>query len=614
MRYGALTRGLSPLAVLVACLAITATASALPLNPSVEVSAMSCPTATSCAAVGDYANGVGQAEGLLVSERAGRWTHSVEAALPTNAGLDPLNESDNAGMADIDCVSAGNCTAVGVYTDTTDNDRGLLLTETAGHWKRGVEARLPSNAMHDVKGKRSVGDNLVLLSDACVSAGNCFAVGNYITAGDTIQGLIVTEHSGHWQTGRAAPLPANATVRGQKAVIYAITCLPGGGCTASGSYVDTDGDQQAVLLTEQGGRWTAADEGTLPATAAHNPQATPIAIGCVDTGDCVVAGDFENGNDNSLGMLLSETGGTWASGTQASLPSDGAAPTSYNAQTTILTSVSCPELDNCTVVGSYTDDSGNAQALLLNQSNGAWAAGQQVALPSNENRGETEQTAGLDTVSCPSAGNCVGGGEYTDTADNDDSLLVTESNGTWSPGVEVKLPAGAGMTQYSAVDSVTCASVGNCTAIGTYNDSYGDTFAYATRELDGVWMRATQLPSPPADSTAIKLAVQRLLTPTGKAATVSAIHKAKGFEQIYAALEPGTFTLDWYHTQAGKQTLVGAATVSASTPSQGKLKLRLTGAGKKLFAAGGRIKLTAQATFKPQHGGTISGSKVFTLQ
>ena len=419
MKLGALTRGLPLVAVAAASLLASATASAVPLNPGIQLGAMSCPSAGNCVAVGDYGNGVGQGEGLLLEQHRGHWEPGIQAPLPTNAGPDPLNQANNTGLSDVSCVSAGNCTAVGVYTDATNNDRGLMLSEKGGHWARGVEAHLPGNAYAPTKGKK-IQDNLVLLADGCTSAGNCYAVGNYVTAADTIQGLIVTERGGHWQTGVSAPLPAGATVRGQKAVLYAITCLSSGSCTATGSYVDANGDQQVMLLTESGGRWTASTEASLPTTAGANPAATPIAIDCLAAGECTVVGNFQNGNNNSLGLLVSEAGGASATGTQTGLPANAAPPTSYNAQTTILPSVACASAGNCTAVGSYTDTDGNAQALLVDESDGTWATGQQVSLPSNQNHGATEQTAGLDTISCPAAGDCVAGGEYTDTADNDD--------------------------------------------------------------------------------------------------------------------------------------------------------------------------------------------------
>ena len=116
-----------------------------------------------------------------------------------------MDPAKNTGIPNVTCVSAGNCIAVGVYTDIDNDDRGLLLTERNGSWQRGVEARLPANVSLPTKDRKGVTDNLVLLSGACTSVGNCYAVGNYFTGANTLEPLIITERDGSWQTGVAAP-------------------------------------------------------------------------------------------------------------------------------------------------------------------------------------------------------------------------------------------------------------------------------------------------------------------------------------------------------------------------------------------------------------------------
>lgn len=617
MRSGPLQPALIRAALIFAAAAIwpsAAAAATTPLNADVQISAMACPSGGNCSAVGTYVDGVDHGQGLLLKEARGVWGTGVEATLPTNADLDPFDPSKNTGIADVSCVSAGNCTAVGIYTDADDDDRGLLLTETGGKWQRGVEARLPGNVAAPAKDRKTVADNLVLLSDACTSVGNCYAVGNYFTGANTLEPLIVAEHNGHWQAGTAAPLPAGATVRGQKAILYTVNCLPAGTCTAVGAYVDSNGDQQAMLLTESGGSWSAVTEASLPSDAGTSPVATPIALDCVAIGDCTAVGYFQDSHTDSLGVMLSEFGGTWSAGTQAALPTNAAPPTSYNAQTTVLTTLACPDATDCTAGGSYTDANGNTQALLLAEAGGVWGTGQEVALPSNADTTATDQTAVIDSVSCPTVGNCVAGGEYTDTAENNDSLLVTETAGVWSAGTEVSLPADAGQAQYSAVDGVSCESAGNCTVIGVYDDHSGDTLAYTVKETNGVWGTATAV-SPPAPSSAeVQLAVESLSVPVGKDATVTSIHRAGLYTLPYVMVKPGKLTIDWFSTSTKTPTLVASASVRNKVAGSGKLTLRLTRAGRKLFAAGGVVKLTSSVVFKPTAGHLVTAIKRFTLK
>lgn len=91
----------------------------------------------------------------------------------------------------VSCVSAGNCSAVGTYEDSSGLQQGLLLTESAGHWATGVEAAPPEGT-----------DGAVLSSVKCPSPGNCSAVGS---CGD--QGLLLTQPAGTWRTGVEAVMP-----------------------------------------------------------------------------------------------------------------------------------------------------------------------------------------------------------------------------------------------------------------------------------------------------------------------------------------------------------------------------------------------------------------------
>lgn len=615
MRARLLITGLTGLALTLATTTTAASAAAVvPLNPAVEVSSMVCPTLGDCSAVGEYTDGAGNGQGLLLSQSNGVWK-TTEAELPANAGIDPMNFAFNTGIADLSCVSVGNCAAVGVYTDDTNQDRGLLLSESHGRWQRGVEVKLPGNAAGKPKKAGEIGDNLLVLGVSCVSAGNCYAVGNYVTSSNTLLPLIIHQQNGVWGHGTVAPLPAGATVRGQDSTIFTIKCLPDGTCAAAGSYTDGNGDKQAMLLGESGGLWSAATEATLPSDANTSPTAIPIALDCAATGDCDAVGIYEDSHSDSLGLLLSETGGTWAAGTEPTLPANAAPPTSYNAQTTLLDSITCPDAQDCAAVGSYTDTDANTQALLLNETAGTWAAGQQVVLPTNANTTATDQSAALDSVSCPTAGNCVAGGQYTDTAQNDDSMLVTETNGVWSNGVEVPLPNNAGQqAQFSAIDSVRCADVGDCSALGTYSDHSGGQYAFAINESGNVWGSPATVQMPAITKLQIQTAVYEMLTPTGKDATVAAIRKAGSFKLAYSVLEPGKLQVVWSAGKKSNSPVIATGHASDKTIGTTSLLMHLTTAGKQLFRHGGKIKLFAGVEFSPTGKKMIVAAGSFTLK
>ncbi len=177
------------------------TSATLPANAAtgeylaVSVSSVSCASPGNCTAVGSYDNDAGDQEGLLLTEKAGHWATGVEAKLPANAG--PVQ---SVRLSSVSCASAGNCTAVGGYLNGSGGIygeggySGLLLTEKAGHWARGVEAPLPANAEADL--------GTFLAAVSCPSAKNCTAVGSYQ---DGYSGLLLTEKAGHWVGVEARP-------------------------------------------------------------------------------------------------------------------------------------------------------------------------------------------------------------------------------------------------------------------------------------------------------------------------------------------------------------------------------------------------------------------------
>ena len=437
-------------------------------SPNVALSWLSCASAGNCSAVGDYTDSSGHSQGLLLTETSGMWATGVEASWPSNARTQP-----DVSLGPVSCASAGNCTAVGNATGIYGASQGLLLTETSGRWATGVEPPLPANAGTDT--------DVSLGSVSCASAGNCTAVGNYTDSSGTSDGLLLTETSGRWATGVEASVPANAYGEHPDVSLGSASCPSAGNCTVVGSYIDSSGDYQGLLLTETSGTWATGVEASLPANAGEpaNGGGTQAnvslgSVSCASAGNCTAVGSYTDRSGNSQGLLLTETSGTWATGVEASLPAN--ANTSPNAS---VVWVSCASAGNCTAVGSYTDRSGDSQGLLLSETSGTWATGVEAPLPAGPN---TYSGVDLFSVSCASAGNCTAvavscasAGSCTDLGSYGASngLLYTETSGKWATGVEASLPANAGTSPNVDLSSVSCASAGNCSAVGSYTDSSG---------------------------------------------------------------------------------------------------------------------------------------------
>jgi hypothetical protein len=420
--------------------------------------------------------------GALASANA-NWATGVEAVLPANAYSSP-----GVFLSSVSCPSAGNCTAVDTYWDSSFHNQGVMLTETSGTWATGVEAGLPAGA---------IGSDLNTVS--CPSAGNCAAVGSYFDSSLDHFGLLLSQSSGTWATGVTAGLPAGAASN-PSVSLNAVSCASAGDCAAVGTYTDSSGHQQGLLLTETAGTWATGVTAGLPA-AASNPNVHLGSVSCASAGNCVAVGSYTDSSGNQQGLLLSQTSGTWATGVKAGLPAAASNPNVHLGSVFCssfgnCSAVSCASAGNCSAVGYYTDSSGNQQGLLLTETAGAWATGVEAMLPPGAASNPTVQ---LTAVSCPSAGNCGVVGAYTDSSGNTQGVLLTETAGTWATGVEAGLPANAGSNPFVAPFSVSCASAGNCGAVGNYGDSSGNQQGLLLTETSGTWATGEEA-GPPANA------------------------------------------------------------------------------------------------------------------
>jgi hypothetical protein len=552
---------------------------------------------------------------LLVNETGGRWGRAVEARPPAGAAVQPFKLSDGGGLVDISCAAAGACVAIGRYTDSRRIDHGVLFGEARGRWSAGVRLRLPANAVTPPKPKSTAVDVLGLGGVSCSSVGNCVAVGNYETNAQVWDAMIVVERHGRWSRAIPAPMPAGAPIEGQNAVLLSVTCAHSDQCSAAGEYVDGSGHQESLLVSGSGSSWSAAPAPTPPSDANTDPNILPASIACASTGECAAVGTYINPLQNSLGLLLNEAGGHWASGSGAILPADAAPATTVGDQTVVLSSVACPQAGACTAVGWYFDNDENGQALLVAENNGAWQPGVKVTLPSNAVGGLEKQSAGLDWISCASPGNCLATGVYTDLGYNSQGLLLSETGGVWQTGVESPLPRNAASVQYAAANQSNCTGAGDCTVIGQYNNHRGDVLGYMLSQQGGIWGPAIELALPPVNAAEARLSLLAILTPEKHTTHLAQIRSSRRFAYEYQAVEPGTATTSWYASQGRTRVLIARGRVRVKTAGRIELELHLTAAGRIRLAGVKHVRVAAVALFTPRgrHRNAARARASFTL-
>ena len=245
-----------------------------------------------------------------------------------------------------------------------------------------------------------------------------------------------------------------------------------------GGYLNNQNYRDGVLLSQTDGRWARGMKQPLPADALRPrprlrlPDNAPTSVSCASAGNCTAVG-FYTAFDTTVqrqGLLLTKVNGAWGRGVRAPLPADA-----YHGQVE-LNSVSCSTAGNCTAVGSYQDEEIDLPGVLLTQANGEWGPGVRAALPASVWLAHTrsEQTVELPAVSCSSPGNCTAVGLYRRLGTpRAEGLLLTQTDGKWATGIPAPLPANHDRRQVTLathlyLDSVSCASPGNCTAVGNY--------------------------------------------------------------------------------------------------------------------------------------------------
>src|SRR3984957_20683479 len=255
---------------------------------------------------------------------------------------------------------------------------------------------------------------------SCPSPGNCSAVGNYDDRSGGGNVFTAAEVNGTWRAARELPVPpADDAVNVH---VDALSCPSAGNCGASGFYDDSSGDRQAFVANEVHGTWQDLLE-VLSTDFLTDENAEALSISCPSAGNCAIGGDYVDGAGHRQAFVGSERNGSWEASLE--VPGTAALKGAGGAQ---VTSVSCGSAGNCAAGGYYIGGDGNRQAFFVSEKNNTWGNANEVAGGLN-----TNGFAEVDSISCPTAGNCVAGGLYDAKTHGglSESFVVGDKNGTW---------------------------------------------------------------------------------------------------------------------------------------------------------------------------------------
>jgi len=119
----------------------------------------------------------------------------------------------------------------------------------------------------------------------------------------------------------------------------------------------------------------------------------------------------------------------------------------------------------------------------------------------------------------------------------------------------------------------------------------------------------------------IRKALLMVLVPSGKPARIATLLRNRDYRVRFRSPGPGRLTIGWSSepqrsdaaTAKTRPLLVAGATATFSEARTATVKIALTKQGRQLLASSKRLKLSAKATFRLQHGTTVRVAKSFTL-
>ena len=228
-------------------------------------------------------------------------------------------------------------------------------------------------------------------------------------------------------------------------------------------------------LSASGGSWGRAEK--VPGLAVLNKGNAGLdSVSCGSAGSCSAGGSYTDGSGHSQPFVVSQHKGRWG---RAEKVRGRVALRAVRGASIYL--VSCGAAGSCSAGGLYaTHSSGRTntryQAFVVSQHKGSWGRAEKVPGLAALNTGGR---ATIYSVSCASAGSCSAGGLYaTHSSGSYQVFVVSQHNGTWNHAEEVPGTAALNAGGDAVTSSVSCASAGNRSAVGSYKDRSGHHQAF----------------------------------------------------------------------------------------------------------------------------------------
>jgi LPXTG-motif cell wall-anchored protein len=148
-----------------------------------------------------------------------------------------------------------------------------------------------------------------------------------------------------------------------------------------------------------------------------------------------------------------------------------------------MNSVTCVSAGNCVAVGQFKSSSTYFEAFILTSVGGVWGDATPVTFPSGVRNAAMSDS--LDSVSCTTAGNCSAVGSYKNAAGGTEAFTMTATSGVWGQPTPAVFASGVqNASQNDSFTWVSCASAGNCAAVGYFENAIGGSEAFTMTQVD----------------------------------------------------------------------------------------------------------------------------------
>ena len=281
---------------------------------------------------------------------------------------------ENAGKIFTDCVSTGNCIAVGI----AGTAKFWSITETAGHLGSVTERALPPGTTEFYSTMQPTDSGVEDLS--CSSLTHCAVV-----IGNAVHGvlrntqlLIFTLSGTSWSN--YSVFSNFHHVSNQGAIPSAeVRCWSSQSCTLMGDF-HTSPDNTWTLFAATITGTTAGDAQTFPVSQYYTgDDQYEETMACVNGANwCEVAGQIDGITSGTGREVFVGTLSNGVPGTLTVLQP----PSGFNAHNQWLTAdtLTCASVNNCTLAGSWANAAGNViHKMSASMVNGTWSADQKVS-------------------------------------------------------------------------------------------------------------------------------------------------------------------------------------------------------------------------------------------